>query len=112
MRYAYSCCNNCKYVRNKCFLQLFYCLVNKGLKNVELEFFPANCTSLIQPLDQGIIHSVKCSYRKRLIEKMLFNLQLKRETKIDVFMAVEMLANSWQVTKREGIGDRLSVREA
>lgn len=49
------------------------------LKNIELEFFPANCTSLIQPLDQGIIHSVTCSYRKRLIEKMLFNLQLKRD---------------------------------
>lgn len=48
------------------------------LTNVELQFFPANCTSLIQPLDQGIINSLKCAYRRRLIDKLLLNLRLKR----------------------------------
>lgn len=36
---------------------------------------------------------------------MLFNLQLKRETKVDVFTAVEMLAISWRVTRREVINN-------
>lgn len=75
------------------------------LSNIELEFFPPNCTSVIQPLDQGIINSVKCAYRKRVIERILLNIQLKRETKIDVFMAVEMLSMSWQVTNKEVIAN-------
>ncbi|XP_064486017.1 tigger transposable element-derived protein 6-like [Ornithodoros turicata] len=36
-----------------------------GIKvtNIELVYFPANSTSVLQPLDQVIIHSVKCGYR-------------------------------------------------
>ncbi|KAG0444570.1 hypothetical protein HPB47_013651 [Ixodes persulcatus] len=55
------------------------------LTNVELQFLPPNCTSLIQPLDQGIINSVKWSYRWRLIDKLLLDLCLKRQTKVDIF---------------------------
>ena len=29
------------------------------LSNVLVKFYPANCTSIIQPLDQGIIKSFK-----------------------------------------------------
>lgn len=34
------------------------------LTNIKLIFLPPNTTSLIQPLDQGIIRSLKCHYRK------------------------------------------------
>ncbi|XP_040070451.3 tigger transposable element-derived protein 6-like [Ixodes scapularis] len=69
------------------------------LKNVELRFFPPNATSVIQPLDQGIINSVKCAYKRRVNEKLLLNLEIKRETKIDVYMAIEMVAASWRATR-------------
>ncbi|KAJ8893484.1 hypothetical protein PR048_006082 [Dryococelus australis] len=36
------------------------------LNNVTLMFLPANTTSIMQPLDQGIIHTVKRLYRSRL----------------------------------------------
>lgn len=75
--------------------------VDVQLSNVELEYFPAHCTSLIQPLDQGVINSVKCSYRKRIIQRVLLNMQHKRDTKIDVFMAIEMLSASWQSTNKD-----------
>jgi hypothetical protein len=40
------------------------------LRNVKIVFFPANCTSQWnQPLDLGIIHASKCSYRKQFIPK-------------------------------------------
>ncbi|KAG0430584.1 Tigger transposable element-derived protein 6 [Dictyocoela muelleri] len=39
--------------------------------NVELLFFPPNCTSVIQPLDMGIIHSFKKKF-----DQMLTNFQV------------------------------------
>lgn len=74
-----------------------------NLMHVEIRFFPPNCTTLIQPLDQGIIQSLKCAYRVHLIDRMLTNIRLQRETKVDAIVAVEVLAASWQTTKRETI---------
>ena len=34
--------------------------------NINIQFLPPNTTSKIQPLDQGIIRSVKCAYRKTI----------------------------------------------
>ena len=34
--------------------------------NIKIQFLPPNTTSKIQPLDQGIIRSVKCAYRKTI----------------------------------------------
>ena len=42
-----------------------------NFSNVKLVFFPANTTSALQPLDQGIIQNVKVLYRKRLLQKVL-----------------------------------------
>lgn len=69
------------------------------LENVQLKFFPPNCTSIIQPLDQGVIQSVKRAYRERLIQRLLLNTQLGRETKVDLFMALQMIAASWCATR-------------
>ncbi|XP_077512797.1 LOW QUALITY PROTEIN: uncharacterized protein LOC144123973 [Amblyomma americanum] len=71
------------------------------LSQVEVKFLPPNCTSLIQPLDQGIINSVKCAYRRRLIDKLLLDLRLERPTKVDLFQALEMLSASWNSTSKE-----------
>lgn len=71
------------------------------LSNSELQFLPANCTSLIQPFDKGIINSVKCSYRWRLIQKLLVNILLQQDTKVDIVQAVEMLEASRRETSAE-----------
>ncbi|XP_072144212.1 tigger transposable element-derived protein 6-like [Dermacentor andersoni] len=75
------------------------------LSNIELHYFPANCTSLIQPLDKGVINSFKCCYRRRLILKILLDIRLEREMKIDIYQAVEMLAASWQEVRAEVIAN-------
>lgn len=41
------------------------------LKSVNLVFFPPNATSILQPLDQGIIHSFIVQYRKLLLRHVL-----------------------------------------
>lgn len=70
-------------------------IVNVRLTNVRLEYLPPNCTSVLQPLDQGIIRSVKAHFRKRLVQRVLINLQLKQSTVINVRQAAEMLTGAW-----------------
>ena len=45
--------------------------VNLNLKNVKLAYFPPNCTSKLQPLDQGIIALFKKSYRAGMVRKLI-----------------------------------------
>lgn len=39
--------------------------------NISAMYLPPNCTSLIQPMDQGIIRSMKCYYRRNFMQKLL-----------------------------------------
>ena len=39
--------------------------------NVFVHYLPPNCTSIIQPMDQGILRSLKCRYKKEFLLKML-----------------------------------------
>ena len=45
--------------------------IDLNLSNICLLFFPKNSTSIIQPLDQGIIRSFKCHYRFKLMSHLL-----------------------------------------
>ena len=47
--------------------------VQSKLKAIRLEFLPPNKTSVLQPMDQGIIHNVKCHYRRRILSQSLEN---------------------------------------
>ena len=50
-------------------------IMDNELSNVKLIFFPSNTTSVLQPLDQGIITNFKSFYRKNLISFMISNLE-------------------------------------
>ena len=49
------------------------------LRNVKVVRYPANCTSMLQPLDLGIIHSLKAYYRKRLVQTSLCLMESGKE---------------------------------
>ena len=38
-------------------------------EKLTVKYLPPNCTSLIQPTDQGIIRCFKCLYRKLIVQK-------------------------------------------
>ena len=42
-----------------------------GLKATELCFLPSNTTSITQPMDQGVIRSLKAKYRSRMIQRII-----------------------------------------
>jgi hypothetical protein len=37
------------------------------LRNIKVVFYPSNCTSVVQPLDLGLIKCFKQVYRKQLV---------------------------------------------
>ncbi|CAF3341955.1 unnamed protein product [Rotaria sp. Silwood2] len=73
------------------------------LSNVKLQFFPANTTSVIQPLDQGVIHSFKANYRKSLVKHIIASCSTAQTTgdiTITALDAVCWIDSAWKsVTK-------------
>ncbi|CAH1241537.1 TIGD4 [Branchiostoma lanceolatum] len=91
---------------------------NVSLRNIELKFFPPNTTSRLQPMDQGIIQTVKLKYRKLQLNKILTVLQEDKEItgidiakKITVLDAILWVGSAWRETTPETIG-RASGRRA
>lgn len=70
---------------------------NFTLRNITIEFLPKNTTSYLQPLDAGIIHSLKAAYRVELVNRWLKEFDEKKEiTMPTIAEAVIMLVNSWR----------------
>lgn len=70
-----------------------------NLSNIKLCFLPANTTSMLQPLDQGVIKSLKVHFRKFQIVKMLQQSEESSENefkwKITILDAVTMISKAW-----------------
>ena len=71
------------------------------LKNIELVFIPPNVTSLIQPLDQGIIKSFKTYYRSAMRRQIIQCIDDDMGTssdsakKLTVLDALHLTSKSW-----------------
>ncbi|GBN37873.1 Tigger transposable element-derived protein 6 [Araneus ventricosus] len=68
------------------------------LKNIEDVLFPSNYTSILQPLDMGIIKCFKGYYRRRLVDSILINIENKVEEPfkaVNVKEACDNIAGSW-----------------
>lgn len=75
--------------------------------NIKIEFLPSNTTSELQPLDQGVIETVKRFYRKFLVERIVSEIfESKSEDsatelcrKVTVLDAIEWIIQSWEKVK-------------
>ena len=64
---------------------------------------PPNATSVVQPLDQGIIWSVKRRHKKKLAERYLVSVENNKDAntllkQLDIVVATNMVANAWKET--------------
>jgi len=72
----------------------------KSLQNIKLVFLPANTTSILQPMGQGVINSLKVKFRKRLIVRLIFKIEKNDSTPVNMLEAVTMVSKAWNdVTK-------------
>jgi len=69
--------------------------LNDSLSQIKLVFLPPNTTSILQPLDQGVIRNFKVYYRKSLISKMILAADNNEEFKISIMDAILMIESSW-----------------
>jgi DDE superfamily endonuclease len=80
-----------------------------SLKNIKIEFFPANCTSVLQPMDQGVIRSFKSKYRVKLLTHIIQEVEGKNKTasdiKVDMLMVMNWSAFAWGEVTRETINN-------
>ncbi|XP_026816812.1 tigger transposable element-derived protein 4-like [Rhopalosiphum maidis] len=79
---------------------------NVELKNITLEFLSPNTTSLIQPLNMGIIKNLKMRYRMKLVNFILEKIEEKLfdssatasqiSRKINILQAIQFISESWR----------------
>ncbi|XP_066254308.1 tigger transposable element-derived protein 6-like [Euwallacea similis] len=65
------------------------------LTNIRLEFLPPNCTSVVQPMDQGIIKCLKAYYRRSFMCRLIKSLDNKEPFNVTILDSIKLIAQSW-----------------
>ena len=74
------------------------------LKAIELVFLPPNTTSHTQPMDQGVIWSLKSKYRILSVRRIITALENDEDMpSFSVFDAMKMLVLAWESVTEETI---------
>ncbi|XP_064467178.1 tigger transposable element-derived protein 6-like [Ornithodoros turicata] len=85
--------------------------VNVSLSSVEVLFLPPNTTSGLQAMDMGVIANVKAFYRRRVVDRMIFNIDRSKaqgtddvpDLKVTPLMAVQFVNAAWYEVRRSTI---------
>ena len=74
------------------------------LTNFQLVFLPPNTTSVLQPMDQGVIRSLKAPYLRRVVRRLCRALdKTKKLPKISILQAMKILVSSWEAVPAQTI---------
>ena len=75
-----------------------------NLTNIHLVFLPPNTTSVLQPMDQGDIRSLKAHYRRRVVRLLCSALENNKPLpKISILSGMKILADSWEAVTKQTI---------
>ncbi|XP_049832850.1 tigger transposable element-derived protein 6-like [Schistocerca gregaria] len=75
------------------------------LQNVKVHFFLAHCTSRLQPMVLGIIHSLKSKYQKAFVLKALVFIDRNEVLKLSILQAMHLLTGAWKMSTKETISN-------
>ena len=75
----------------------------QGLKNIKLVFLPPNTTSKTQPMDAGVIRSLKHHYRTSLAKKRLVAYETGIAFQFDLYQCLHLLQLSWEAVSAHSI---------
>ncbi|GBM87228.1 Tigger transposable element-derived protein 4 [Araneus ventricosus] len=73
-----------------------------NLQWIKVVFLPPTTTSVLQPMDQGVIRSLKCHYRKQLILRILECYDKNKDCDISLLYVVS-LEYSWRLVTESTI---------
>jgi hypothetical protein len=79
----------------------------KTTKNIQIEFFTANLTPFVQPMDAGIIRTLKAVYQRLKLER---SLDRERDGeanifKIDQLEAMHLMEQAWEEVSTETVAN-------
>ena len=75
-----------------------------NLTNIQLVFLPLNTTSILQPMDQGVIRSLEAHYRGRVLRLLCRALEKNEPySKISILQAMKILTDSWETVAKETV---------
>lgn len=76
------------------------------LDAIKVQFLPANTTSKLQPLDQGIIKNFKTLYRKEVVKHILTSIEEEKNiVPINILQAMRMAKKSWENVTQQTIAN-------
>lgn len=68
----------------------------KNLECIKLVFMPPNTSSVLQPMDQGVIHALKSKYRHLLLSKIVNSVDMGEDNfKVSILDAINFLHMAW-----------------
>ena len=67
----------------------------EGLSNIKVAMLPPNATSKLQPMDQGIISTLKALYRSKMLSKLIRTLDRGSEFAVDLLDALHFINAAW-----------------
>ena len=76
----------------------------KNLTNINLIFLPPNTTSVLQPVNQGAIQSLKAHHQKKFVCLCIKAVESnKLPSNFSILQAMKYLVSSWNVVSKETI---------
>lgn len=69
--------------------------INDKLSNIEMAFLPSNTTSILQPLDQGVIYNFKLQYKKSLVSEVIRVMDSGNALDITILEAIRWIERAW-----------------
>lgn len=68
----------------------------QNLSHIHLVFLPPNCTSTLQPMDQGVIRCLKAHYRRHFMLRMIKAVDSGEPFSLSLLDSFKLLAQSWE----------------